>query len=144
MKRVSALTEEEKAFVTEAYKNGNNHEIRNRAHCILLSSEGYSITEISKITDSYRKSVSGWIDRFNKDKSGCFVDSKRPGRPHSLTNEEEEIIVKEQITKHMGMSVMKSFILEKFGKTVSSDTIKRLYKKKARLEANAKIFETQA
>ena len=137
MKKVSALTEDEKAFVTEAYKNGKNHEIRNRAHCILLSSDGYSITEISKITGSYRKSVSGWIDRFNKDNSGCFVDSMRSGRPHSLTKEEEDIIVNEQITKYMGMSVMKSFILEKFKKIVSSDTIKRTYKKKACLETNA-------
>ncbi len=144
MKRVSQLTEELHSSVLDVYKHGTNYEIRRRAQGILLSSQGKSIKDICSLLAANRQTVSRWIKRFEREKMGCFIDSPRTGRKPILTQAEEDEIAEHQSKSYLSMSMMKSFIFERFGKKLSSETIKRLYKKESCLEADANEPEKKA
>ncbi len=50
-----------------------------RAHAILLSSKGFSIDDITFISDAHRDSVSSWIDHWNKHEIKGLYDKPRSG-----------------------------------------------------------------
>ena len=63
-----------------------------RAHIILLSSRGYSASEIADIHDVTGPMVYKWFDRFDKEGPSGLYDRKRDGRPKKITEEVEEEI----------------------------------------------------
>jgi transposase len=63
-----------------------------RAHIILLSSRGYSASEIADIHDVTDPMVYKWLDRFDKEGPSGLYDRKRDGRPKKITEEVEEEI----------------------------------------------------
>ena len=63
-----------------------------RAHIVLLSSRGYSASQIAKIHDVTGPMVYKWLDRFDKEGPSGLYDRERDGRPKKITDEVEEEI----------------------------------------------------
>ncbi len=52
-----------------ALKNNNNDKLLfKRSHCLLLSSEGFKITELAKISAVERRTIERWFDGWEKEK----------------------------------------------------------------------------
>jgi len=63
-----------------------------RAHIVLLSSRGYSASEIAEIHDVTGPMVYKWMDRFDEEGPSGLYDRGREGRPRKITDEVEEEI----------------------------------------------------
>src|SRR4051812_18429007 len=66
---------------------------RARAHSLLLSAEGMTIKEISKIYQVDRDTVSTWIRQWEHDGPASLHDKPRSGRPPKLTPEEQTLAI---------------------------------------------------
>lgn len=62
----AAPTEEEKILLKQHYLKSQNHTIRERAHAILLNSQGYSPYQLSEILFRSEKTVRDWIKDFHQ------------------------------------------------------------------------------
>lgn len=81
MKTISRLTREEKKELKLLMRESDIARIRTRAHAIILSSNGYSIEEISKIYEVDRDTVSSWLNRWEKQSFNGLYDAEKSGRP---------------------------------------------------------------
>ena len=64
------------------------HAVRCRAHAIVLSSQRYSIIEISQILDVTYETVEQWFDRWDERWRDELTDAPRSGRPPKLGDKE--------------------------------------------------------
>ena len=52
-----------------------------RSHAVILSSNGYSIEEISKIYEVDRDTISSWLKRWEEQSFNGLYDEEKSGRP---------------------------------------------------------------
>lgn len=128
MKYVSPLTEDEIITLNDIVKNGSTPRVRHRAHCVLLSAEGYKINEIANIFKADRRTVSSWIDAWEESGFEGLADSPRSGRPGKLTEEEKELATELIRENPRSVRTVMAKLFEMTGKTVSAKTLKRLAK----------------
>ena len=122
------MSEEDILRLENIIKTNHSSRVRNRAHSIMLSENGFSMNEIASIFQLHRHSVSSWIDRWESSGVDGLFDRHRDGRPTKLTKKEKEI-AKKLIEKHpQSINKVKEELAEKTGKTVSNWTLKRLAK----------------
>ena len=88
MRFVPALSESEKRELKSVFCQEGSHQVRRRAHTILLSAEGFTINEIARIYQIDRDTVSSTFDRWEKANVAGLYDGERSGRPTKLTKEE--------------------------------------------------------
>jgi transposase len=128
VKFVSALDEAQIKNLKALMKNSPLPSVRMRAHFILLSSQEYSIDQISKIYNAYRGSVSSWIDAWEKSGIDGLYDKPRSGSPSKLS--ESDLIVFKELMEDYS-NAPKTFLaklVEKTGKIISRSTFKRIAK----------------
>jgi len=90
---VKPLSNAEKLTLKDAQKYHPISWTRTRAHCILLSNQGYKINEIASICSICRQAVSNCIHNWEKDGLLGLVDEHRSGRPKTLTQEQEDDLI---------------------------------------------------
>ena len=78
--------------LTEMWKNHHSHYTRVRAHAMLLSGQGYTISSLVDIFGVDRDSVTSWIDRFAAGGPEALEDADRPGAPPILDQKEQELL----------------------------------------------------
>lgn len=78
---IKPLTTEEGEAVHRLYRQTTNADIRTRCQMILLSSQGYSVAEIAKLTLFDQDSVLYWFDRYEAEQLMGLEDRPRRGRP---------------------------------------------------------------
>jgi len=61
-------TKIERELLIQHYRKAQNLLIRQRAHAILLNSQGYSFLKVSKILFRTEKTIRGWVKRFNQER----------------------------------------------------------------------------
>jgi len=93
MKFVSALTEEEQIALTQLYQTGNSHRQRQRAHGVLLSAQGYSITQLAELFTAKRDTVSRWLTTWQQTGILGLADAPKSGRPRKVTQEVEAVLL---------------------------------------------------
>ncbi len=85
-------SDEQRNQLKDMWKSHHCHYTRMRAHAVLLSGQGYEISEIVDIFGVDRDSVSSWIDRFHEGGAKSLVDDVHPGAPRMLDDQEHEIL----------------------------------------------------
>jgi transposase len=88
---VRLLTEKQRELLESTMKNDASHRARVRAHGLLLSSQGITITTIAKIYHVDRDTVSTWIKKWGKHGDKSLHDQPRSGRPTTLNAAEKEL-----------------------------------------------------
>ncbi len=128
MKYVSPLTENEINGLENIRKNDPSPQVRDRAHYILLSDDGYKIDDIAGIFRVDRRTVSSWIDSWENSSFEGLCDKARSGRPEKLTEEEKKTAKKliEENPRSLRSAISK--LAEITGKVISVKTLKRLAK----------------
>lgn len=129
MRYILPLTETDQEELTLLFKHHNSHSIRRRAHTVLLSAQGFTISEIVRIYQTHRDTVVTTYDRWEKDGIQGLYDAPKSGRPSKLSEEETDKAIK--ILKQDPRSIKKAMAAtqEETGKEISEWTFKRMAKK---------------
>ena len=100
-----------------------------RAQAIRLSNAKYSVNEITKICQATRKTVAGWIDKWEAHEFDSLIDKPKPGRKPIIPEDRhaEVIDIVKENPKQIKSAIPK---IEKiFGVKISVKTLKRIIKK---------------
>ena len=130
MKYVAPLSLDDEEKLKTLFKHHASHLVRRRAHMLLLSSEKFSITDIARIYQVHRDTVSNTFDRWKQYGIDGLDNAPRSGRPPSLSEKEEDEAI--DFLKKDPRSIKKALIAtrEKTGKEISQWTMKRIARKK--------------
>ena len=110
-------------------EQAQHHRVRQRAHCILLSFDGKTTTELMHIFDVERLTIYHWFDAWERRHFAGLYDHAKCGRPPKLTETEQEQ-AHQYIAQHpQNMKKVVNLIEQETSKRVSTKTIKRLLKK---------------
>ncbi|MBC7996526.1 MAG: IS630 family transposase [Leptolyngbya sp.] len=128
MRLTRAVFPETQRLLQRLYRQSRHHQVRQRAHCILLKSQEYSIAQLMDIFVVSRKTLYNWFSAWNTE--GFIGLYNRPGRGRKLTfnaEQAEQIRVwTQQHPKQLKQVVQK--VHEAWNISVSTKTIKRVLK----------------
>ena len=119
---------ETQKLLQRLYRQSRHHQVRQRAHCILLSSLDYGIAQLMEIFNVSRKTLYNWFN--NWETQGVVGLYNRPGRGRKSTFSSEQV---EQIRawvqqqpRQLKQVVQK--VQEEWAISISTKTIKRVLK----------------
>ena len=129
MRFMRDLSHETQRLLRRCYQESQQHRVRQRAHCILLSFGGKTTTELMHIFDVERLTIYHWFDAWERCRFAGLYDHTKCGRPPKLTETEQEQ-AQQYMTQHpQNMKKVVHLIEQATSKRVSTKTIKRLLKK---------------
>jgi transposase len=112
-------------FLTRIHKQSKRYQVRQRAHCILLSYQGYQVNELTKIFGRRERTIYTWLNRWERHHFAGLYDNKGRGRKPKL-NAAQRHRVKEWSKEHpKNLGKVVALVREKYGISVSRRTIKR-------------------
>ncbi len=97
MRYVSLRTEEIEAL-EKLQKNSTDNTVRKRSHCLLLSHQRRTITDLSSIFDVNRRTIERWLDNWAK--NGLDSLPIQPGRGVKTRLKGLESVIEEQLKQH--------------------------------------------
>jgi transposase len=127
-KFVKTLSDKDYRKLLENYQTATNFRVRNRSQAILLSFQKYSVDEIAQICRNHRTTICIWIDKWNAHQK--LEDQERSGRPPILNLEEQAKAVEIGLQNPKFPHRQLGEIERATGKEISSETLKRMLKKK--------------
>lgn len=137
MRFIINLNPETRKLLTRIYKQSSRHESRQRAHCILLSHKGFTISELVDILGVHLNTIYNWLNGWEKRGLLSLFRNKGQGRRNKLGGISVKIII-ELIERYPNK--LKKVALElnkRYGIQVSVRTIIRHLKKtKVYMEKN--------
>lgn len=129
MRFMHDLSLETQRLLRRCYKESQHHRVRQRAHCILLSFSGKPLQDLMHIFAVERLTISHWFDAWETRRFAGLYDHKKCGRPHKLTEEEQEK-VQQYLRQHpQNIKKVVHLLEQETSKRLSTKTIKRLLKK---------------
>jgi len=129
-KFVNSLSEADRQFLERTWRQHSTYTVRCRAHAVLLSSQGFSVTQLQRIFDISKPTALAWIDRWEQRGREGLEDEPRPGGPPALSEEEQREIVRpllEQCPRQPN-KILRA-IKEQTGKVISRSTLRRIARK---------------
>ncbi len=89
-KRYIQLTPDQKVALEKSYKTGHSHDFRKRCHCILLSSQQWTVKQLSDFFKISQLSVYKWFNRYESEGiKGLQIRSGR-GRKRKLNIDNQD------------------------------------------------------
>jgi len=122
------INKERKGMLRRIYRQSKHHQVRRRAHCLLLHQEGYSVTYLQDIFQVSRKTVYNWFEAWETRGLLGLYNQKGQGRKPTFRPEQQEKI-KEWTKEHcQQLKQVIHKIKETWDISVSTKTIKRVLK----------------
>jgi transposase len=128
MRFIEDLSQETQSILQRIYKDSRHYRVRQRAHCILLSSKGYTTTQLQEIFQVDRITIYHWFNAWESRQLCGLYERKGRGRPPKLTAAHKEQIRQWAKDFPRNLHQIRILIQEKFGIDVSKDTIKNVLK----------------
>ena len=130
-KRYIHLTPEQKVALEKAYKTGTSHDYRNRCHCILLSSQGWSTIELKNFFQVSQLTIYLWFNRYEEE--GIAGLQIRPGRGRKrkldIDNKDHVKVVKAGLSKeNRSIKQLKEDLESELGTSIGDTTIRDFLK----------------
>ena len=88
MRYISNLNNNIVKELKKIVKNSTSLQTRERAHAILLSNDGITVGEITKIFNKSQRTIYRWFDRFNEEQTDKLSDLDGRGRKAALTEKD--------------------------------------------------------
>lgn len=126
---VEELSQVEEAMLESMYNNHPLAATRKRGHSILLSNKGYSIPQISEITEICRQSLATTIKRWNEMGLLGLIEKPRSGRPRILFSEAEKEAVERVKKEPRNLKKVLAEIADRTGLTLCKETLRRICKR---------------
>lgn len=129
--RFVKLTEAELKTLQEGHKNGSQFQFRNRCFCLILSSQGKSVPELTEVFEVSRLTIYSWLDAW--DKHGIVGLMNKPGRGRkpilSVQNSAHVKSVKAAIGRNpQSVKAAVAELESKLGAEMHPETLKRFLK----------------
>jgi transposase len=128
MRTLAAIAPETESLLQRIYRQSRLFQVRQRAHCILLSVQGFSIEQLSQILHVSRRTIHYWFEAWEDHKLVGLYDRPGRGRKSTFTPEQKEQI--RQWAKEYPNQLQR--VLQQIDKQwdirVSKDTVKRVLK----------------
>lgn len=129
--RFVKLTEAELKTLQEGHKNGSQFQFRNRCQCLILSSHGKSVSELTKFFEVSRITIYSWLDAWET--SGITGLMNKPGRGRkpilSVQNSTHIKSVKAAIKRNpQSVKAAVAELESKIGTEMHPETLKRFLK----------------
>jgi len=143
MRKIKQLDEFEISSLENGWNNSDKAHYRNRCKSILMSNEGYSALEISKIFNTRSRTIYTWFDRWEAFGIQALEIAKGRGRKaqlDSISPEHFEIIEKAVFENPQSLKDVASKISCRLGISVTMDMLKRVLKKRLFMEATKKKY----
>jgi transposase len=125
---VEDLNPETEKMLRRIQRESRHHQVRQRAHCILLSFEGFSIEQLVKIFQVSRKTIYNWINAWLDNRLVGLYNQPGRGRKQTFTPEQKEQIKQWAKQTPKNLKRVLAQIKKHWGITVSLDTIRRILK----------------
>lgn len=129
MRYVENLTEQDKEDLDSLFKNHVSHNVRRRAHTVLLSSQKFRINEIARIYDVHRETIRDTLVRWEKSGIKGLYDLPKAGRPPTLSSDEEKKALEALEKDPRSTKKALALIQREMDKLLSEWTLKRIAKK---------------
>ena len=126
---VTKLTEDAKQQLEALYHDHTDFALRRRAHAILLSDRGFTISQLQAIFAVDRDTVSAWFDLFEQSGVEGLKPLPRPGRPAIYTEDEVRQLKALVDQEPRQIKQAQAALQQATGKSSSTETIKRALKK---------------
>ena len=110
------------------YKHSKRYRVRQRSHCILLSSQGITVPQLARMFNVTQRTVYNWLNAWEARRFPGLYDDCGKGRKAKLTYSQKEQI--KQWGKKFPKNLKKviALVKEQFEIIVSKSTIKRVLK----------------
>ncbi|NEQ04426.1 IS630 family transposase [Moorena sp. SIO3F7] len=129
MRFIRELNTETKKLLERISWQSKYPQVRDRAKCILLSYQKFSINELSSLFGVTRKTIYNWLTKWEDQKIIGIYNQKGRGRKPKL-NQEQRQQVKEWVkSEPKSLNKVKNKINKEWKIDVSKETIKRTIKK---------------
>jgi transposase len=131
-----SLSPHEEETLTQMYQFAPTRRLRQRAHMVLLSNEGYCQKEIAKIVSVNYDTDRRYVHRYNLYGIAALYDEEIPGRPPRLSDDQlhQIDIWLSQSPRQIGYNqsnwtarLMKHHIFVTFGIQLSGETVRRVF-----------------
>jgi transposase len=129
MRYVQPLTPEQRAVLEKTMRTDASFRARTRAHSLLLSAQGQTITDIAQTYHVHRVTVSSWMTNWEAWGLQGLYDQPRSGRPTKLTPEEQELAKQYLNEDPRSLKTVVDRLEKKTQKRLSISALKRLAKK---------------
>jgi transposase len=128
MRFIQGLSHETTQLLQRIYQHSEHHRVRQRAHGVLLSFQGYTPKELAHIFHVDRITIYHWFDAWETRRFPGLYDRKGKGRLPSFTPEQKDEIRQWAKLFPKNLNKIGACIRDKFGLDVSKQTIKRVLK----------------
>ena len=125
---IQGLSHETTRLLQKVYKQSKHHQVRQRAQCILLSYQGYTMNELAHIFHVDRVTIYHWFNAWDSRHFAGLYDKKGRGR-HRILNEDQKEQVRQWVKLYpKNLNKVIALIKEEFDISTSKSTIKRILK----------------
>lgn len=128
MRFIQHLAPETTHLLQKVYQKSKHHRVRQRAQCMLLSHQGYTIKELSNIFQVDRITIYHCFDHWESRRFAGLYDRKGKGRP-PLFNQAQKEQIRDWIKRYpKNLNKIMAFIQQEFNVSASKSTLKRVLK----------------
>ncbi len=128
MRFIQNLSQETIPLLQKVYQKSKHYRVRQRAQCILLSYQGYTIKELSHIFHVDRITIYNWFSNWESRHFAGLYDRKGKGRHPIFTQEQKEQIRQWIKLYPKNLNQVIALIQQELGLSASKSTIKRVLK----------------
>ena len=128
MRFITELCSETVSMLERIHKQSRLHQVRQRAHGILLSYQGYSVMDLTKIFRVSQITIYRWFYAWERRGLAGLYDKKGRGRKRKLNPDQQEKVREWAKAFPKNLHKVCALITENFGIMVSKKTIKRMLK----------------
>lgn len=129
--RFVQLSEPEIATLQEGHKNGSQFQFRNRCFCLILSSQGKSVTELAQFFEVSRITIYSWFDAWKERGITGLMNQKGQGRKPILSVQNPQHVSKVKALIGKSPQSVKSVVAElepQLAVSMHPETLRRFLK----------------
>src|SRR5712691_6536596 len=128
MRFIQGLSHETTQLLQRIYQHSEHHRVRQRAHGVLLSFQGYTPKELAHIFHVDRITIYHWFDAWETRRFPGLYDRQGKGRPPSFTPEQKDEIRQWVKLFPKNLNKIGACIRDRFGLEVSWRRIRKKVK----------------
>ena len=126
MRFIENVGQETIRMLQRIYKQSKHHRVRQRAHCILLSFQRHTTTELVEIFQVDRMTISHWFHAWESRRLTGLYDQAKQGRPAKCPPEQKAQMRTWAKACPKNLNKIAVFVAEHFDIRMSRSTLKRL------------------
>ena len=128
MRFVGPLGYDTKKVLRRLHKQSERARVRDRAQCVLLSEQGYTIPTLCKMLDVTQVTIYNWFNNWEERGLAGLYDKPGRGRKKKLTVEQQAQVIEWTRQSPRNLKKVITLVRAQFGVEVCKQTIQRLLK----------------